>query len=560
MLSQLYIKNIAVIKELTIDFISGFNVFTGETGAGKTILINAINAVLGERTSKDIIRTGEDKAFVSAIFTDIPSHVIDIMNEMGFDISHGEDLLISREIIGGDSSKTNCKINGKPATASILKAISSELISIHGQHDSGDLMNIDKHIEFIDSFGEIEGDIESYRTVYNKMSEIKSELKAFNINEAEKERKMDLLTYQINEITDASLEAGEEDTLLADKKIIKNSEHIVESLNSVYVILKGDEDSSGVCDMLDSLSKNLGVPSKYIDSFESMDSKVQDMLFELEEYSSLVRDSIEEMDFDPNKLDEIEGRLDLIYRLKKKYGNSVDEILGYLDKAQAELDNISFAEEKVAKLEAEYNKLNEEAKKLAEKLTEKRKLSGEQFVARLENELSALDMPLVKLVISCKEKDLSPNGADEIEFLISTNAGEAPKPLAKIASGGEMSRVMLSIKNVMANKEQIGTLIFDEIDTGVSGRSAGKIGMKLKQVSQNRQVICVTHLAQVASYGDNHLFINKVVEDNHTYTRVKTLTADERKYEIARIIGGENITDISLKNAEEMLKFSMEQV
>lgn len=557
MLSKLYIKNIAVIKELTIDLIGGFNVFTGETGAGKTILISAINAVLGERTSKDIIRTGEDKAFVSALFTGISPAVSAQMEEMGFPLEEDEDLLISREI--NSEAKANCKINGRPATASILKLIAGELIAIHGQHDSAELMSPEKHMRFIDSFGELEGDIEAYKDVYEQMQTTKRELQALNMNQAEKARRTDLLDYQIGEITDAKLTDGEEEELLAEKKIIKNSGDILEGLSNSYSFLNGDGEVQGICDLLTDFASTLAIPAKYIDGFEAMSAKSQEMQFELQEYASQIRDYIDELEFDPNQLALIEERLDLIYRLKLKYGENIKEILEYLENAQTELDNITFSEEKIAALTAKYQRLLEEATALAQQLSTKRAEAGERFTKKIEQELFALDMPLVRLLVGCKEKPLSADGVDEIELLISTNAGEQPKPLAKIASGGEISRIMLAIKNVMADKEQIDTLIFDEIDTGVSGRSAGKIGIKLKQVSKNRQVICVTHLAQVSAYADNHLFIDKVVEDGHTFTKVKTLSYEERKYEIARIIGGENITDISLQNAEEMLKIAIDK-
>ena len=552
MLSQLYIRNVAVIQEASIDLSSGLNVFTGETGAGKSVLIHSINAVLGERTSKDIIRTGEKKALVSALFTGLSSSVVLAAEQLGYPIEDGE-ILISREL--GMDGKSSCKINGKPATAAILRELGSQLITIHGQQDTHQLMAADKHLSFVDSFGMLDDQREAYRNVYQKLVEIRNELSAVNLDEAEKARKIDLLQYQIQEIEEAALRPGEEEELDSRKKIIKNAQKISDSLAMVHGILTGEE-GEGVLEQLDQVIDSLMEAGEYLDGFKESSQRVQEMRYELEEYASSARDALEDMEYDPGQLDQIESRLDTLYRLKKKYGSSIEEILSFLENASKELEHITLSEEHTRQLEAQEKDLLQKAQSLADALTKARLEAANRLCKAVQQELLQLDMPNVALQISHKKRNLGLSGQDEMELLISTNPGEPPKPLAKIASGGEISRVMLAIKNVMANQDDVGTLIFDEVDTGVSGRAAQKIGRKLKQVSQNRQVLCVTHLAQVAAYGDHHLLISKEVKEDRTYTQVIPLEPKDRIRELARIIGGENITELSLQNAGEMLSLA----
>ena len=549
MLAQLYIRNVAVIQEASIDLAKGLNVFTGETGAGKSVLIHSINAVLGERTSKDIIRTGEKKALVSALFTGLPPRVLALAEELGFPLEDGE-LLLSREI--GMDGKSSCKIGGRPATAALLRELGGSLINIHGQQDTHQLMAADKHIGFVDGFGLLNGQLREYQGVYRELCQVREELSSSNLDEAEKARRIDLLQYQIGEIEEAGLRLGEEEELDSRKRIIKNAQKISDSLARVYSILTG-EDGEGLLELLDQVIGGLGEAGAYLDGFGEFSGRAQEMRYELEEYAASARDALEEMEYNPQELDAIEQRLDTLYRLKKKYGSTVEEILAFQQKASGELEGITLSEERTAQLEAQKQALEAKAKSLADELTKARLKAAGRLCQEVRGELIQLDMPSVTLTFSHREKALGPMGQDDLELLISTNPGEPPKPLAKIASGGEISRVMLAIKNVMASEDEVGTLIFDEVDTGVSGRAAQKIGRKLKQVAEHRQVICVTHLAQVAAYGDHHLLIQKEVRGDRTYTNVLPLTQRQRVEELARIIGGENITEISLQNAREML-------
>ena len=551
MLSQLYIQNIAVIKEASIDLKEGFNVFTGETGAGKSMLIGAINAVLGERTSRDLIRTGETTAQVSALFTSVSPGVSDLLSQLGYPVEPGEELLISREI--SLDGKTVCRINGKPATASILRQIAGELIHIHGQHDNQQLVTPEQHLRFIDSFGGLEEELRTYQKLYSRLGEIKKQMDALALDEIEKARKLDLLQYQIDEITAAELQPGEEEELLSQRKKMRNRERVMEVLSGAKSLIDGDDQMTGLEELLDNLLAQVSAGAQYMDELKAMSARLEEMSYEIRDYQSTLGDLLEEMDYDPRLIDSVEELLDLIYRLKKKYGSSVEENLEFLAKAQKELDDIQFSQQKTEQLETEYNKLLEEATQAAAALSQHRKAAGEAFTRQVGEELTYLDMPSVKLFFSFTQGPLTSNGMDIGQMMISTNPGEPPKPLAKIASGGELSRIMLSIKNTMADKDQVGTLIFDEIDTGVSGRAAQKIGQKLQQVAQNRQVICVTHLAQVAAYGNHHLRIFKTVKNERTFTQVSALSQEEREMELARMMGGDRVTQAALQNVREML-------
>lgn len=552
MLSQLYIENIAVIRQATIDFQQGFHVFTGETGAGKTILISAINAVLGGRTFKEIIRTGETKATVSALFTDIPDRLCEKMAALGYPPSDNQ-LLVQREI--DLSGKGQCRLDGRPATAAMLREVCSMLIDIHGQHDNQELLSAEKHLGFLDSYGEYPQEMTAYTAAYEHMRECAQRLERLQMDESYKLQRMDILQFQIKEIGDAKLTDGEEEQLAEQQKRIRNAERITEALGTVYTLLNGDgEELRGALETLEEVSVELDTAAKYLPEFEEYGEKLSDTYYMLEELGSRARDTLDEADFDPRQLNAIEARLDTIYKLKKKYGGSIAEILEYYEKISDEYQSLELSDELTAKLQTELGKANDALHSAAEALTAKRLKAAEEFSQRVEAELSYLDMAGVRFSITRTPKPYSPNGADEMEFMICTNTGEEAKPLAKIASGGELARIMLAIKNVLAEKDGIGTIIFDEVDTGVSGRAAQKIGRKLAEVARHRQVICVTHLAPVAACAAHHYRIYKTVEAGRTFTNVVELTHDQRVQELARIMVGESITESALQSAEEMLR------
>ena len=551
MLSQLYIKNIAVIREADIEFGPGFNVFTGETGAGKTMLISAINGVLGARLSRDIIRSGEDSAAISALFTGISDAAAQRIEELGYDAVDRE-VLISREI----GAKNSCKINGRPATMQILREIASELIDVHGQKDNHRLLDPQYHIEYIDDFGELTELRESYRSVYRQMQEIRKKLRAMQQSDREKEQRIALLQYQVNEIETANLQPGEDEELSQRRDTIRNAERILKLTAEAKGLLDGGEDSDGAANMLTQLAEVLGKLSRFVPELSDAAAQVTEISYTIHDVSGEISRYLDHLDFDPHSLDEIEDRLELIQSFKRKYGATIEEIQAYGQRAADQLREIQFSQEIIDDLVEQEKALLPQLAQAADELTSARHQAARNFLSRIKRELEFLNMPNVKLTVSADRCDYMPNGQDELELLISSNAGEAPKPLAKIASGGELSRVMLSIKNVLAEKDQVGTAIFDEIDTGVSGSAAQKIGKKLQEVSRNRQVICVTHLAPVAACGDSHLFIHKDVEEGRTYTRVDLLSEEERVREIARIVSGDDITETALNNAREMLNLA----
>lgn len=552
MLSQLYIENIAVIRQATIDFQQGFHVFTGETGAGKTILISAINAVLGGRTFKEIIRTGETRATVSALFTEISEELCKKIEVLGYPLEDNQ-LLVQREI--DLSGKGQCRLDGRPATAAMLREVCSLLIDIHGQHDNQELLSAEKHLGFLDSYGAYPQEMAAYTAAYERMCECAARLDKLQMDESYKLQRMDILQFQIKEIGDAKLTDGEEERLVEQQKRIRNAERITESLGAVYTLLNGNgEEMRGVLETLEEVSTELDTAAKYLTEFGGYSEKLSDAYYMLEELGSRARDTLEDADFDPRQLDDIESRLDTIYKLKKKYGNSIAEILEYFERISEEYQSLELSDELTAHLQRELDEANLVLHTVAEALTACRLAAAAEFSERVEQELAYLDMAGVRFSITRREKPYGPTGADEMEFMICTNTGEEAKPLAKIASGGELARIMLAIKNVLAEKDGIGTIIFDEVDTGVSGRAAQKIGKKLAEVARHRQVICVTHLAPVAACAAHHYRIYKTVEDGRTFTRVEELTRPQRVQELARIMVGENITDSALKSAEEMLE------
>ena len=548
MLTSLKIENVAIIESASIEFGCGLNILTGETGAGKSIIIDSINAVLGERTSKDLIRTGADSAKVFAVFEDIPENVKSLLSENGVDSE--DDVLIVNRVINKDG-KNVCRINGCPITVNMLKTVARELINIHGQHDNQALLSPERHCSFVDNFGGYTELINEYKVSYDELCDIRRQLSSFKTDEGEKARRIDLLTYQINEIESSTVTVGERQELVDRKNLINNSQRIIKSLSAAYDAIKRDDGGA------DSLSSALYDTEKAAECYEAVSSiaeQLSNIKYSLDDVAEEIREKLSELDYDEFELDEIESRLDLLYRLSRKYGETEEEILDYLEKAKDELYNISFSDEKIQHLTRKEAVAFEKTTKLAADITAARISAGKKLSDLICHELEFLDMPNVVFVVSRKEVELNDNGADEIEFLISANAGETPKSLAKIASGGELSRIMLAIKNSLADSDNIGTMIFDEIDTGVSGRAAEKIALKLRQVSEGRQVICVTHLAQIAVQGDVHLYISKSVRDGKTYTKIKSLMSDERTHEIARIMGGIEISDLQLQSAAEMLK------
>ena len=551
MLSQLFIKNVAVIESASIDFENGFNVFTGETGAGKSILIDSINAVLGGRTSRDLVRTGEGKAVVSAVFTDISKETEKVLEKLGYDIE--DELLISREISA--EGKSICKVNMRPATAGVLKQLSSVLIDVQGQHDSAVLQNPELHIGYIDSFGNTESELSEYRESFKKLKSVDREIKKIISDDSDKTARIDMLKFQISEIESAAIEEGEEEELLSLSKRIKSAENIMGLISETVGALDGNGESEGALDGLSTAIENCARLAEFFPQYEGLSEKFKEMYYEFEEFANDVKDNADELDFDPALQNRTERRLDQIFRLKRKYGGSVEEMFKYYNKATEELENIEFSEERLEKLQKEREQLFGETAKLADILTKKRSAAAETFERAVSEELSYLNMPNVRFSVNFEETDFTESGKDNLEFYIATNAGEPLKPLTKIASGGELSRIMLSIKNVLADNDNVDTLIFDEVDTGISGSAAQKVGQKLKQVSKGRQIICVTHLAQVAAYADNHLLISKNTEGGRTFTSVESLEKEGRVNELARIMGG-TMTEALRKSAEELLELS----
>lgn len=553
MLSQLFIKNVAIIESATINLKNGFNVFTGETGAGKSILIDSINTVLGGRANRDLIRNGESKAVVTAVFSNISSAAKKMLNDLGYEADENEELIVTREL--SIDGKNICRINMQPATVNVLKTLSSILIDVHGQHDSIVLQNPELHIKYIDLFGNTSVEYNDYKASYDKLKSVEKAIKEINNDDTDKAYRIDMLKYQIAEIENASIEEGEEEELTALSKRIKSSENILELISDTISSADGSVNSDGALSSINNIAKNADMLSEYFPEYSGLSEKFKSMYYELEEFVNDVKSTADDMEFDQDLQNRTEARLDLIFKLKRKYGGSVESLLKYYDKAVKELDNIEFSEEKLEKLNKQYEALKKETKEKAKILSEKRKSTAEKFEKAVSGELFYLNMPNVRFSVNMEQVDLSESGADKIEFYIATNAGETLKPLVKIASGGELSRIMLSIKNVLAENDDIDTLIFDEVDTGISGIAAQKVGAKLKQVSNGRQIICVTHLAQVAAYADNHLLISKNTENGRTFTSVKSLDKDGRISELARIMGG-TTTESLKKSAEELLELS----
>ncbi len=550
MLNSLYIENIAVIEKTDIDFYRGLNILTGETGAGKSIVIDAINAILGKRTSRDLIRNGAETATVYASFSDVNDIVKQKLSENGYSLEDDE-LIINRTM--SLSGKNNCRVNGKPAAVSFLKELGLNLINIHGQHESYELFSPETHINYIDNLAADSALIDEYRALYKIYKKSDRELKAFLNSETNREQRIDVLSYQVEELENADIKIGETEALAEERSVLMNVEKVVSKLRKAKDTLDGNS-SAGVVDSLDDVVISLGKASDLNPSVTELFNRVNDLYYELQDCANEISDSIDEIEENPYRLEEIEERLDLLNKLSRKYGNSEEEILEFLNNAKEELEKLLKFDENADELKEKRDKAYADCKKAADKLSEVRKDTALEFEKKVKAEMEYLDMPNVEIIVSRSKGELSDIGQDIIEILISANPGEEPKPVAKIASGGELSRMMLAIKTVLASSDLIDTLIFDEVDTGVSGSAAQKVGMKLKEVSKSRQVLCVTHQAQIASLADSHFLIQKNVKDNRTFTDIKLLDYDGRLNELARILGGVDVTDTALAHAKNLME------
>ena len=548
MLSLLHIENIAVIDRADISFDQGFNVLTGETGAGKSIVIDAISAILGERAYRDMIRTGTNKASVRAIFTDVPQLSWFADNGVDYD----PETVIQREIhLDG---KNVCRVNGSLVSVSILRKLGMQLINIHGQHDSATLFDEDNHLTFLDAFGDNESLRAAYTEKYESVAKLRREIDKMTMDEGEKLRRMETLRYQIAEIEKAELEAGEDEALEERRKILQNAEKLSNGMDTAVECLYGGDESDGASGLLAQAEYALARLAKFSDSFASLHDRVSDLMYQVQDVAEEVRDARDDLSYSADELEQIESRLDVIHKLRRKYGVTCEDILAYLDKAKKELDDIEFADDHLEHLKKKLKKAEKEAWDAAKELRKNRQENAVTMADRILTELAQLDMPRVQFACQFTETDLTAVGADTVSFYMSANAGEALKPMSKVASGGELARIMLAMKNVLAEKDQVNTLIFDEVDTGVSGRAAQKVAEKLRSVAAHKQVLCVTHLPQLAALANTHLLIAKSERDGRTYTSVTPLDIEGRKKELARIIGGTNITETTLKSAEEMLR------
>ena len=550
MLSLLHIENIAVIESADISFDRGFNVLTGETGAGKSIVIDAIAAILGQRAYRDMIRTGTNKASVRAVFTQVPE--LPWFAENG--VEYDPETVVHREVYL--DGKNVCRVNGTLVSVTILHKLGIQLINIHGQHDSASLFDEENHLTFLDAFGDF-GQVQAdYREKYETVAKLRREIDRITMDEGEKLRRMETLRYQIGEIEKAELEAGEDDALEDRRKILQNAEKLSDGMQEAVECLYGGEDTDGASGLLAQAEYALARLSRFTDAYAELHDRVSDLMYQVQDVATEVRDARDDLSYSADELEQIEARLDKIHRLRKKYGASCADILAYLERAKKELDEIEFADDHVERLKKKLKTAEDEAWAAAKLLREKRKETAAYLSSRILTELTQLDMPRVQFQVRFTELELTANGADSVAFYMSANAGEALKPMSKVASGGELARIMLAMKNVLAEKDQVGTLIFDEVDTGVSGRAAQKVAEKLRSVAAHKQVLCVTHLPQLAALANTHLLIAKSERDGRTFTSVTPLDLEGRKRELARIIGGTNITETTLKSAEEMLKFN----
>ena len=550
MLSSLQIENVAVIQKAEVHFEPGLNVLTGETGAGKSILIDSINAILGNRTSKDLVRTGAAKAVIRAAFEQVPPTVLDKLEQSGYERS--EALLLSREITA--EGKSSCRINGMPATAAVLRELCGGLININGQHDSVGLLNPAHHLGILDDYAQNRTVFQEYYTLYRELVQVKRELDALITDETEKQRKIDLLQYQVQEIEDAGLTAGEEQTLENRRKVLSNASAIRDRLAQSYALLSGSDDAAGAVDLLGETSNAVDAAAQLDPALTAAAGQLLDLYYNAKDVAADLIGRLDAYDTNDAELDEVEQRLDLLYRLKRKYGSTVEDVIAFGQKAREELDSIQHSQQRYDALQAEKLRLYAKAREKAEVLTQTRLKAFEELNTRISGTLDFLNMPGVRMTLRHTRGPLASHGQDSVEFYISTNPGEAPKPLAKIASGGELSRITLAIKNAMADKDAVPTVIYDEIDSGVSGKAAGRIGEVLRQSAQGHQILCITHTAQIAALADCHLLIQKNVSNERTYTEIHPLDENGRVEALARLISGDHVTELSRANAREMLQ------
>lgn len=549
MLSCLQIENVAVIQKAEVHFQPGLNVLTGETGAGKSILIDSINAILGNRTSKDLVRTGASKAVIRASFAQIPDVVLDKLEAAGYERS--AELLLSREITA--EGKSSCRINGMPTTAAVLRELCGGLININGQHDSVGLLNPAHHLSILDDYAQNAKLYQEYYVLYRSLVKVKKELDAMITDETEKQRRIDLLSYQVQEIEEAGLTAGEEQTLESRRKVLANASTIRDRVAKAHALLSGDDDTPGAVDLLGEASNAMDTAAQLDESLSGVSGTLMDLYYSAKDAAAELIDRLDAYDTNDAELDEIEQRLDLLYRLKRKYGDTVEDIIAFGQKAREELEQIQFSEQRHDQLQAEKLRLYGLAREKAEALTQTRLKAFDELNARITDTLQFLNMPGVRMTLHHARGPLASHGQDSVEFYISTNAGEAPKPLARIASGGELSRITLAIKNALADRDAVPTVIYDEIDSGVSGKAAGRIGEVLRQSAQGHQILCITHTAQIAALADCHLLIQKNVTNDRTYTEIHPLDTEGRVEALARLISGDHVTELSRANAREML-------
>lgn len=550
MLELLHIENIAIIERADIEFGRGFNALTGETGAGKSIVIDALGAVLGQRTSRELIRTGAEKAFVSAAFSDVPPELPGLA-ENGLAPEEDGTLLLQRELYG--DGKNVCRVSGRPVTVAQLKRIGASLLNIHGQHDGQQLLDEERHLVYLDRFGRIDAELDIYRECYDAWRATRREMDALGMDEAEKARRVDMLRHQIGELERADLQEGEEETLLARRNILRNGEKFLSAISAADACLNGGDESLGAVSAIKEAEDALRGLRSLGDEFVELSDRLESLRCEAYDLAETIRDKKDEYDFSPQELDAVESRCDQLYRLKKKYGSSVEEMLAYLEKSREELDRIEYADDCLAQLEQKLRAQESAARDAAKALSEKRRAAAKELETRISRELSELDMPKLRFSIDFQEKDLAEDGADAVAFLMSANVGEALRPIQKIASGGELSRIMLALKNVLAEQDSVMTMVFDEVDTGVSGRAAQRVAEKLARLSRTRQVLCVTHLPQLTAMADVHFGVEKGEENGRTLTRVRELDRAARRAEIARMSGGDHPSETMLSGAEELL-------
>ena len=550
MLELLHIENIAIIERADIAFGSGFNALTGETGAGKSIVIDALGAVLGQRTSRELIRTGAEKAFVSATFGGVPAELPGL-EENGLAPEEDGTLLLQRELYG--DGKNVCRVSGRPVTVAQLRRIGASLLNIHGQHDGQQLLDEEQHLFYLDRFGRVDAELTAYRERFDAWRATKREMDALKMNEAEKARRVDMLHHQIDELERADLQEGEEETLLARRNILRNGEKFLSAISAADACLNGGDESLGAVSAIKEAEDALRGLRSLGDEFVELSDRLESLRCEAYDLAETIRDKKDEYDFSPQELDAVESRCDQLYRLKKKYGSSVEEMLSYLERSREELDRIEYADDRLAQLAEKCTAQERAAREAARVLTDKRRAAAKELEARISRELSELDMPKLRFSIDFQEKELSEDGTDTVEFLMSANVGEDLRPIRKIASGGELSRIILALKNVLAEQDSVMTMVFDEVDTGVSGRAAQRVAEKLARLSRTRQVLCVTHLPQLTAMADVHFGVEKGEENGRTLTRVRELDRAARRAEIARMSGGDHPSETMLSGAEELL-------